>query len=528
MAAHEIVAWTRGTPAPYGLVIRSSAPTEDGPQASFAGLFTSCFATADPDAIHSAIMTVRASADSAALHAYARELRVTTGPTSNLAVIIQPAIRPCCAGVLISQFPTGSSWATWQIEAVRGLADPLTSGRSAGELHSPHLSPIAAMQTDIVLPAYPADLLLPPGEWVPLADHMGRSAHAKIRTSQDGLLTVIRPPEWHTLPILSPSDRDRLLELAASAAAAIGVAPETGGVDLEWAISPDGALHLLQARPLTRAIPSPSVIPKHTRAGLGNGCWQGIPACPGIATGPSLNLAPGRTPSPFGVSVAGAIVICGNLGPDAAAALLLRPAALAATTGGPLSHAAIVARELGVPCVTGLPRELLSLPDRTPLTVDGLSGTVRIHHPDDDRAPTFPVGLGTSVSSNVNLHLLENAAVLIWPENITDPADDGRAATLILINHDIDPGDQVSGVTDSPVPVGFLALGDTPMPTLPDPYDELALPGLGLLAWPRDGGPLPSRLVVLDATVPIWSRPLGEAACSSPEDGPPTPRKRPA
>jgi pyruvate,water dikinase len=52
-----------------------------------------------------------------------------------------------------------------------------------------------------------------------------------------------------------------------------------------------------------------------------------------------------------------------------------KPAAILSTTGGPLSHAAIVARELGIPCVTAMPAAIRSLPEGTILHVDGLAGT---------------------------------------------------------------------------------------------------------------------------------------------------------
>ena len=59
-------------------------------------------------------------------------------------------------------------------------------------------------------------------------------------------------------------------------------------------------------------------------------------------------------------------------------------AAVATAAGAPLSHAAILARSLGLPAVTGLGPALLAVPAGTPVLVDGDAGTV-----DVDPAPAL-------------------------------------------------------------------------------------------------------------------------------------------
>ncbi|MHB8690567.1 MAG: PEP-utilizing enzyme [Solirubrobacteraceae bacterium] len=73
----------------------------------------------------------------------------------------------------------------------------------------------------------------------------------------------------------------------------------------------------------------------------------------------------------------GEVLVCHTTDPGWASLMHLA-AALVIDVGGPLSHGAIVARELGVPCVIGTQRAtaLISTGDR--LIVDGSAGTVRI------------------------------------------------------------------------------------------------------------------------------------------------------
>jgi phosphohistidine swiveling domain-containing protein len=48
-------------------------------------------------------------------------------------------------------------------------------------------------------------------------------------------------------------------------------------------------------------------------------------------------------------------------------------------TGGVVSHAVMISREYGIPCVANLPRACDRIPDGATITVDGSSGRVRIH-----------------------------------------------------------------------------------------------------------------------------------------------------
>jgi pyruvate,water dikinase len=72
---------------------------------------------------------------------------------------------------------------------------------------------------------------------------------------------------------------------------------------------------------------------------------------------------------------------------DPSWASVMYPAgALVVEIGGQLSHAAVVARELGIPCVMGVPAATKTLRDGDWIRVDGSSGTVEILKPARDPA----------------------------------------------------------------------------------------------------------------------------------------------
>jgi pyruvate,water dikinase len=358
------VCGTFAAPPEQPLAVRSSAVREDGQKASFAGVYVTRFTPAEPDALLQAVCDVRASARSAAAAAYARAHGLPTEP--GMAVIIQPVLRPHAAGVLAARLHDGSV-TDWTIQAACGLGGPLADGSCDGELHQAGSPPTPLEQEYAVLPLRPGERGLPPGEWtfLPLPD--GAAVPAKIRSSGNALLTAYLPSQITATPLLSPRQCQELLSLATCAATALRL----HAIDAEWAITPGGPIHLLQARPLTTdSAAAVAPAPHHGRS------WTGIPGAPGQATGPVSHIDDDdddchtRSMGPKG-----AVLICGNIGPTAIRALLCQPAAILSTTGGPLSHAAIVARELGIPCITAMPAVIRSLPEGTILYVDGLAGT---------------------------------------------------------------------------------------------------------------------------------------------------------
>jgi rifampicin phosphotransferase len=101
----------------------------------------------------------------------------------------------------------------------------------------------------------------------------------------------------------------------------------------------------------------------------------GIAACPGIATG----IARVITDPTFGGDLEpGDVLIAASTDPSWTP-LFVSAAAVVVDVGAPLSHAAIVSRELGVPCVVSATNASRRIPDGARITVDRTAGTVTIH-----------------------------------------------------------------------------------------------------------------------------------------------------
>jgi pyruvate,water dikinase len=108
----------------------------------------------------------------------------------------------------------------------------------------------------------------------------------------------------------------------------------------------------------------------------------GLPGGPGVAEGPARII---RSLDDFEKVLSGDVIVCTFTNP-AWTVLFPRAAALVADSGGPLSHAAIVAREYGLPSVVGTGDATRRLADGQPVRVDGNAGTVTILAPAEPEA----------------------------------------------------------------------------------------------------------------------------------------------
>ena len=106
----------------------------------------------------------------------------------------------------------------------------------------------------------------------------------------------------------------------------------------------------------------------------------GQPASPGLASGRVCRITEGRD---IGRFRAGNVLVCDAIQPMMTHLVPLA-AAVVERRGGMLIDGAIIAREMGIPCVNGVARAVEQLRDGDAVTVDGYLGIVTVGSPEFD------------------------------------------------------------------------------------------------------------------------------------------------
>ena len=145
--------------------------------------------------------------------------------------------------------------------------------------------------------------------------------------------------------------------------------------DSEWA-KEKGKLYLIQTRPVTTM----GNKAKSAQVQMDNKEYKiaevpilvGSPASPGIATGPVKII---KSPKEIDKVKKGDVLVAPMTSPDLVPAMK-RSAAIVTDEGGQTSHAAIVSRELGIPCVVGTREATKQFRDGMVISVNGSTGEV--------------------------------------------------------------------------------------------------------------------------------------------------------
>jgi pyruvate,water dikinase len=114
---------------------------------------------------------------------------------------------------------------------------------------------------------------------------------------------------------------------------------------------------------------------------------HGTGASAGIARGPARVT---RSSDEFDRILPGDVIVCPTSNPSWVPVFSIA-AGLVTEVGGVLAHAAVVARELGVPAVVAVRQAMTLIPDGAMVEIDGRLGTVRLLEPDGgDRTASTP------------------------------------------------------------------------------------------------------------------------------------------
>lgn len=221
----------RRIPGPYA--VRSSGIDEDGHERSFAGQHESVLGVAADD-VPAAIARCWASLYAPGASAYRGR-----GPApGGMAVVVQRLVEPVAAGVLFTVNPLTGSWREMTVEATWGLGAPIAEGSVAPHwylVRRPLNVGRGWLRQRVRLVPMQEDLPDIPTQRVFRA---GRVVDEAVPEAQRGRPTL---------------GRARLLELCRLG---LDVERRFGEAqDVEWALDRAGVLHVLQARPITRAAP---------------------------------------------------------------------------------------------------------------------------------------------------------------------------------------------------------------------------------------------------------------------------------
>ncbi|MEZ0351541.1 phosphoenolpyruvate synthase [Mycobacterium sp. pR1184] len=318
------------------VAVRSSATGEDGRDASFAGMNQTLTNVSGETMLVDAVKACWASLFSPRVITY----RASRGflATPAMAVVVQQMIASERSGVAFTCDPSTGERDHLVIEAALGLGEVVVSGKVQPDTYVVDKKTLEVLDVKIGYQAF------------------------KIERGPDGRDVVVDlDPEQAQARVLDDASLRRIAELAIAVESHHGC-PQ----DVEWAIAA-GESWLVQARPIT-------TLQTHTSDDPGTDgiLVRGLPAAPGSASGRVRVL---HTPDEGNRLLDNEILVAPMTNPDWLPAIR-RSTALVTETGGMTCHAAIVARELGVPCVVGARNATTILHDGQTVTVDGGQGNV--------------------------------------------------------------------------------------------------------------------------------------------------------
>jgi pyruvate,water dikinase len=326
-----------------GLVaVRSSATAEDLPTASFAGQQRTFLNVEGEAEVVTAVQGCWASLFEARAVFY----RVQQGFEHfkvGIAVPVQKMVQSEAAGVMFTLEPVTSDQSKIIIEAVYGLGEAIVSGEVTPDLYIIDKERLAI-----------TDKKIGKQEWklVRNPDGGGKEANIQVPLSRSS----------RTRQKISDEDIIHIAELGKQLEAHYQF-PQ----DIEWA-KENKKIYIVQTRPVTTISEMAEVSPEIKAPVL----LTGASASPGMASGPVKIVSDA---SQIDRVKEGDILVAEITTPDFVPAMK-RAVAIVTDRGGRTSHAAIVSRELGIPCVVGTETATTTLTDGQIVTVDGSRGKV--------------------------------------------------------------------------------------------------------------------------------------------------------
>ena len=328
------------------VAVRSSATAEDLPEASFAGQQSTYLNVEGVDSVAHAVQECWSSLFETRAIFYRIENKVDHDITG-MAVVVQRMVQAEMSGVMFTIEPIKNDLRHLCIDAIYGLGEAVVSGGVTPDHYIVDKSQMKVISQELHSQDY----------------QLVRNTDFD-QNRNDLNLTIDVPKEKRERYKLTESQILELTELGQRLERHYGT-PQ----DIEWAMEGD-QIYILQTRPVTTTTQA-------THATIKEGIYEtiivsGAGASPGIASGKTKVLT---SPKEMSKIKRGDILVADMTSPDYVPAMRLA-AAIVTNRGGRTCHAAIVSREIGLPCIVGTGNATDLLDEGQTVTVDGTSGNV--------------------------------------------------------------------------------------------------------------------------------------------------------
>ncbi len=371
-----------GGPDPL-IAVRSSATVEDAGESSFAGMFETFLNVRGEEDLVRAVQGCWASLVGGRALFYWKK-RGADAMERLIAVVVQEMVASEKSGVLFTVDPSTGDRSRIVIESAWGLGEAVVGGEVEPDHYVVDKRSLEIRER-----------------------HPGHKNFAFVLDAESGENRRLPLSSEHAVELsLSDAEVHRIAELGLRDEAHYG-APQ----DIEFAVS-DGSIYLVQTRPVTTLGDDSGGERGQAPAALEHEVVaKGLGASPGFATGRVRIL---HSPEEGAVLRRGEILVAEMTAPDWVP-LMKRAAAIVTDRGGMTSHAAIVSREMGLPCVVGTRDATGALRDDTVVTVDGSRGVVYLGEVEAAASPVperRSAGQGAPITATrlyVNLAQVERA-----------------------------------------------------------------------------------------------------------------------
>ena len=322
------------------VAVRSSATAEDTEAASFAGMNETFLNVRGPDEVVDAVRRCWSSLFGARTVFY-RAKQGFGQADMDIAVVVQIQILSTRAGVMFTIDPASGDHDRLVIEGSLGLGESVVSGQVSPDRYVIDKQTLHILKRDVKR----KELVIEP-----LPD--------------GGTRTRELSGDESTQPVLTDDEVRRVAELGIRDEKHYGTPQDT-----EWAFDEEGIAWMLQSRPVTSSGGDTSVeLAEHE----GEALVRGLGAAPGVGHGEVKIISELSRGNDL---KEGDVLVTHMTAPDWVP-LMRRSAAIITDSGGMTCHAAIVSRELGIPCVVGAADATSKLRDGELVTVDATHGMV--------------------------------------------------------------------------------------------------------------------------------------------------------